>query len=107
MHSPSTATPEAAETIIAAARRLLTQRTSPLLIALDGPSGSGKSTLAGMVAEALDATIVPSDDFFAAEITAAEWDMRSPRHRAATPLDLRPLRGEALGPFLCGGSAAG
>src|SRR5438094_376211 len=36
MHSPSTATPGAAETIIAAARRLLTQRKSPLLIALDG-----------------------------------------------------------------------
>jgi pantothenate kinase-related protein Tda10 len=54
MHSSSTATTRAAETIIAAARRSLTQRTPPLVIALDGPSGSGKSTLAGMVAEALD-----------------------------------------------------
>ena len=105
MHSPSTATPEAAETIIAAARRLLTQRTSPLLIALDGPSGSGKSALAGMVAEALDATVVPSDDFFAAEITDAEWGMRSPRDRAATALDWRRLRGEALEPLLAGRSA--
>src|SRR5437773_7292626 len=102
MHSPSTATPEAAETIIAAARRLLTQRTSPLLIALDGPSGSGKSTLAGTVAGALDATILPRDDFFAAEITVAGLDMRSPRARPATALDWRRLRGEALEPLLAG-----
>src|SRR5881396_675303 len=105
MHSPSTVTRGAAETIIAAARRLLTQRTSPLLIALDGPSGSGKSTLAGMVAEALDATVVPSDDFFAAEITDAEWDMRSPRDRATRALDWRRLRSEALEPLLAGISA--
>src|SRR5437762_8648415 len=79
MHSPSTATTRAAEKIIAATRRLLSQRTAPILIALDGPSGSGKSTLAGMVAEALDATIVPSDDFFAAEI-----------HTCSTTVVVRP-----------------
>src|SRR5437762_4353636 len=105
MHSPSTATTRAAEKIIAATRRLLSQRTAPILIALDGPSGSGKSTLAGMVAEALDATVVPSDDFFAAEISDAEWDMRSPRDRAAAGLDWRRLRCEALEPLLAGMSA--
>jgi len=104
MRSPNTATTRAAETIIAAARRLLTRRT-PILIALDGPSGSGKSTLAGMVAEALNATVVPSDDFFAAEITDAEWEMRSPRDRAAGALDWRRLRSEALEPLLAGMSA--
>src|SRR5207249_4617593 len=77
----------------------------PLLIALDGPSGSGKSTLAGLVAETLDATVVPSDDFFAAEITDAEWGMRSPRDRAATALDWRRQRGEALESLLAGRSA--
>ena len=105
MHTPSTATTRAAERIIAAARRLLSQRPAPILMALDGPSGSGKSTLARVVAEALDATVVPSDDFFAAEISDAEWDMRSPRDRAAAGLDWRRLRCEALEPLLAGMSA--
>src|SRR5260370_26011431 len=102
MHTPSTATTRAAERIIAAARRLLSQRPAPILMALDGPSGSGKSTLARVVAEALDATVVPSDDFFAAEISDAEWDMHSPRDRAAAGLDWRRLRCEALEPLFAG-----
>src|SRR5712692_8004909 len=105
MHSPSTATTQAAETIVAAARQLLTQRSPRILVALDGPSGSGKSTLARIVAEELNATVVASDDFFAAEITDAEWDMRSPRDRAAGALDWRRLRCEALEPLLAGRSA--
>jgi len=105
MHSPSTVTTQGAEAIVAAVRRLLTQRKPPILVALDGPSGSGKSTLAGTVAEALNATVVPSDDFFAAEITDPEWDMRSPRERADGAFDWRRLRCEALDPLLTGMSA--
>src|SRR5207245_10095513 len=65
----------------------------------------GKSTRAEMVAEALDATVVSSDDFFAADTTDAEWGMRSPRDRAATALHWRRLRSEALEPLRAGRSA--
>jgi uridine kinase len=96
----------AAQTIIAAARQLLLDRATPMLIALDGPSGTGKSVLAALVAEALGATVVPSDDFFAAEITSAEWDARSPSQRAADAIDWRRLRRDALEPLRASKPAA-
>lgn len=74
----------------------------PILVAFDGPSGSGKSTLAALVAAELGAAVVPSDDFFAAEITDAEWDALSPRARAAAAIDWRRLRAQALVPLLAG-----
>jgi uridine kinase len=76
-----------------------------VIVALDGPSGSGKSTLAGMVAEALDASVVPTDDFFAANITDAEWDARSARERAADGIDWHRVRREAIEPLLAGAPA--
>jgi len=85
MQSPSAATTRAAETIVAATRALLTPGTPRILIALDGPSGSGKSTLAAVIAEALDAAVVPADDFFAAEITDAGWDARTPLDTRGSP----------------------
>jgi uridine kinase len=97
--------PTAAKTIVAAARRLLVNRTLPILIALDGPSGAGKSTLAGMVAKVLAAAVVPGDDFFAAGITDDEWEARSARERASDAIDWRRLRREALEPLLGGVSA--
>jgi len=102
MQSPSAATTRAAETIVTATRALLTPGTPRILIALDGPSGSGKSTLAAVIAEALDAAVVPADDFFAAEITDAGWDARTPRDRAADALDWRRLRRDAIEPLLAG-----
>src|SRR2546426_1150766 len=92
----------AARTIVAAARRLLIDRATPILIALDGASGTGKSALAALVAEALGATVVPGDDFFAAEITDAEWAARSPSERAADAIDWRRLRRDALQPLRAG-----
>jgi uridine kinase len=73
-----------------------------MLVAIDGGSGSGKSTLAAAVAAELDAVIVPSDDFFAADITDAEWDAFSASERAANAIDWRRLRAEALEPLLAG-----
>lgn len=73
-----------------------------MLIAIDGGSGSGKSTLAAAVAAELEAVIIPSDDFFAAGITDAEWDAFSPGERAAAAIDWRRLREEALEPLLAG-----
>jgi uridine kinase len=78
----------------------------PMLVAFDGPSGSGKSTLAGLVAAELEAAIVPSDDFFAAEIADAAWDALSPRERAAAAIDWRRLREQALVPLLAGKMAS-
>jgi uridine kinase len=85
---------------------VLIDRETPLLLALDGPSGTGKSVLAALVAQALGATVVPSDDFFAAEITDAEWDARSPSQRAADAIDWRRMRRDALEPLLAGKPAA-
>jgi uridine kinase len=72
------------------------------VIALDGPSGAGKSTVAATVASALDAPVVPSDDFFAATISDAGWDARDARGRASDAIDWRRLRTEALEPLRAG-----
>ena len=77
-----------------------------MLVAIDGGSGSGKSTLAAAVAAELDAVIVPSDDFFAAAITDAEWDALGPAERAAAAIDWRRLRRDALEPLLAGAVAS-
>jgi uridine kinase len=82
------------------------QGRAPMLVALDGGSGSGKSTLAALVAADLDAAIVESDDFFAAEITDAEWAAMGPRERATAAIDWRRLRRQALEPLLAGTSAS-
>lgn len=48
------------------------------------------------------ATVVPSDDFFAAGITGAEWEGRSADERAADAIDWPRLRREALDPLRAG-----
>ncbi|MBN8580434.1 MAG: zeta toxin family protein [Anaerolineae bacterium] len=79
----------------------ITQRTpQPILVALDGASGSGKSTLASMLEQRSDAVVVPSDDFFAANIPDWEWDTRSVPERARDVLGWQRLRKEALEPLL-------
>jgi para-aminobenzoate synthetase len=91
---------------ILAAIESLPRRGRPVLVALDGPSGSGKSTLAAKLGEAMRAVVVPSDDFFAAEVTAPEWAEMDPRERAERAIDWRRLRREALEPLLAGMPAA-
>ena len=92
--------------ILDAITRLTRERASPILVALDGRSGTGKSTLAMALAQDVPATVVPSDDFFAAEITAAAWAVRSASERARDCIDWRRLRREALEPLLSGHAAA-
>src|SRR5258708_23569233 len=87
---------ESVEVIVAEVQRLLTVRSVPLLIALDGGSGAGKSTLALFLANRLGAELVQTDDFFAGEITNAEWDAWPPETRAARAIDWRRLRTEVL-----------
>jgi pantothenate kinase-related protein Tda10 len=51
MDLPSPDLRDSANVVVADARRLLTDRARPLLVAIDGASGSGKSVLAALVAE--------------------------------------------------------
>ena len=93
------------EILLVEIRRLRLYATRPMVVALDGRSGSGKSTLASQVAEAIGATRVPCDDFFAAGIPAAGWDARTPAQRAADAIDWRRLRAEAIEPLRAGKTA--
>ncbi len=72
----------------------------PLLVALDGRSGVGKTTLADQLARRLEAVVVPEDDFFAAGVSAAQWDLMTPALRANNCIDWHRLRDEALLPLL-------
>ncbi len=90
----------AVQKIVQRVQRLESERSKPLLIAIDGGSGSGKSTLACAAAEKLGAALVPGDDFFAAHITAEAWTLRDVEARAADSIDWQRLRREALEPLL-------
>ena len=74
----------------------------PLLIAIDGGSGSGKSAIAEIVAKQLDATLISTDDFYAAYITNEGWANRSYIQRAAVVINWRDLRSSVLEPLLLG-----
>jgi uridine kinase len=95
-----------ASRIVAEIQAQLVGRSRPLLVAIDGQSGSGKSHIAAAVAESLNAVVVPGDDFYAAYVTYAEWDARTPAQRAADVFDWRRLRTEALEPLLAGRTAS-
>ena len=66
----------------------MTRHDRPILIAIDGASGSGKSTLALRLGAEFNAALVHSDDFFAAGISNAEWDARTPEERTADAISL-------------------
>jgi uridine kinase len=89
-----------ASRVVAEIQARLVGRSRPLLVAIDGQSGSGKSELAARVAERLDAVVVPTDDFYASDVTDAEWAARSPAERVADVIDWRRLRAEAVEPLI-------
>lgn len=99
------------EMTLRAAERLievvLSRRTPhrPFVVAIDGGSGSGKSTIAEIAAARLNAALVQTDDFFAAEITAAGWDARTFLQRADEAISWRRLRREAVEPLQQGKTA--
>jgi para-aminobenzoate synthetase len=105
MNSPTPELKAAADTIVAEIRRRIVDRKTPILVALDGGSGSGKSVIASLIAEELSAAVIQGDDFFAAEIPDAEWELRTPEARAANAIDWQRLRAESLEPLLAGKSA--
>ena len=95
----------ASRLVAAAATHALSRRGAPILVAVDGASGAGKSSLAAAVAALVEAVVVGSDDFFAASITNAEWEGRSPEERAREAIDWRRMRRDALEPLLAGRAA--
>jgi uridine kinase len=89
--------------MLAAIDRLLSIRTTPLVIALDGRSGAGKSTLARSIAQAVGGANINVDDFSTGEV---KGDPRAIEAIVADAIDWRRLRAEALEPLLAGRSAA-
>jgi uridine kinase len=102
MSSPTPGLKSAADTIVAEIRRRIVGRKTPILVALDGGSGSGKSGVASLIAKELGAALIQGDDFFAGNISDAEWESRPPKARAADAIDWQRLRAEALEPLLAG-----
>jgi uridine kinase len=88
----------AVDVVVAAIRARPVSAHRPV-VAIDGRSGSGKSTVAEAVAQATGAVIVPCDHFFAASMSNAEWDRRTPEQRAADAIDWRRLKREAIEPL--------
>lgn len=78
------------------------QDSHPLVLALDGGSGSGKSTIARCIGAELEATIIPCDGFFAANIPDSEWLIRSPAEKVREAIVWQRIRDEALVPLLNG-----
>ena len=105
MNEPPPELLSARDTIVAAIRQLAAGRDAPVVVALDGGSAAGKSTVAAMIANELGAAVIQTDDFFAAEITDAEWDARTPAERARDAIDWRRVRAEALEPLRAGRTA--
>jgi uridine kinase len=89
-----------AQIIVNRIRSLKLPDDRPLLIAIDGGSGSGKSSIATILAETVSATLIATDDFFAAHIGDQGWLNRSRIERAADALDWQRLRSEVLEPLL-------
>jgi len=95
----------ARDQVLAAMRDLKRHCTQPVVVALDGPSGSGKSTLAALIAETIDAIVIPVDDFFRADISDQGWDARSAEEKIRDVFDWPRLRSEAIEPLLAGNAA--
>jgi para-aminobenzoate synthetase len=88
--------------IIAAIRQRLSRQKSPLVVAVDGGSGSGKSTLASIIAEELDAALIPLDDFFAADVPGSQWDQITVEEQLRRVFQWDRLREQAIAPLLQG-----
>jgi uridine kinase len=50
--------------IFAAIDKLLEDKSSPVLVAIDGKCGAGKTTAAALIAEVYGAAVIPADHFF-------------------------------------------
>jgi uridine kinase len=76
----------------------------PVVVAVDGYSGAGKSTIAGRLADALHATVVHIDDFYADLPDPVRWRL-TPGHGVDRYFDWTRLRDQALLPLHRGHTA--
>ena len=86
----------------------LSERSGPVVVALDGHSGAGKSTLAAALSLARAATVLSGDDFYSPRLDAYGHRERRAASDAAvmeTVFDWRRLREEALEPLARGEAA--
>ena len=67
---------------------LQTSLARPILVAVDGRSGSGKTHFSQQLAERVGGCHVVADDFWVGG-AEDEWRRRTPRERAAGPIDWR------------------
>ena len=88
--------------ILAKVQRLSARKPGPFVVAVDGGSGAGKSTFASLLKNELDATLIPLDDFFSADIPDSQWDEFSVEERLNRVFDWRRLRENAIEPLLAG-----
>lgn len=79
----------------------LAQKTSPVIVALDGRSGTGKSTLATWIAERLGAIRIDQDDFYSGG-DIDDWRRLTPQQKADRVIDWRRVRREVLEPLRAG-----
>jgi para-aminobenzoate synthetase len=93
---------DASVAVIAAIKRMLSTRSRPIVVALDGGSGAGKSTLARSIQAQVETALIPIDDFFAADIPDSRWDEFSVEERLRHVFDWHRLRESALEPLLAG-----
>jgi para-aminobenzoate synthetase len=78
---------------------LQTSLARPILVAVDGRSGSGKTHFSQQLAERVGGCHVVADDFWVGG-AEDEWRRRTPRERAAGPIDWRRLRADVPEPLL-------
>ena len=76
------------------------RRCLPILVSIDGGSGAGKSTLASVMANKLDAIIIPIDDFFSGNIPEDKWDKFTTKEKLENVFDWQRLRNFVLKPLL-------
>lgn len=88
--------------VVAAIRRLLSNRQAPVVVALDGGSGAGKSTLASLIKEQLDTALIPLDDFFSAHIPDDQWDGFTVEEKLRRVFDWDRVRHQVIIPLLEG-----
>jgi uridine kinase len=94
---------EAVKTITVEINRRMVQKSSPVLVAIDGGSGAGKSTIVLLTAAEIAAVVVQGDDFCRTEI---DWGQMSPAEKATNCIDWQRARRDALEPLLSGKPAA-
>ncbi|MDX1522868.1 MAG: hypothetical protein R3264_14670 [Anaerolineae bacterium] len=88
--------------VISEIRRLRSDRPGPVVVALDGGSGAGKSRLASLIADKMEAAVIPVDDFFAADIPESQWSDFSTAEKLRYVFDWQRLREDVIKPLLAG-----